>query len=512
MIEPIDKFIPRHKGDELPEAVALLPRGDLLLPYQQRAALQASTSPLLVIEKSRRIGLTWGMASNAVLTAGSARGEGGDDFSYISYSQEMTREFIDACAMWAKAFAIVGSAVDEFLFEDQDEHGNTKSIKAFRISFASGFEIVALSSAPRSLRGRKGVVFIDEAAFVDNLAELLKAALALLMWGGRVIVVSTHNGVDNPFNQLLDEIRSGRRKGDVMKITLADAIADGLYERICLVTGKEATPAGRRAWEADVRASYAEAAAEELDCIPAAGGGAFIDPALVIAAHHDDCAKPEMYQKGLCVAGRDIARRRDLDVIWVFEMIGNVLWLRLRSEARNTKLTLRQKIFSGLFRVFRIFRAMVDETGMGMGEVERAQEEFGEVVVVGVTFTAANKLDIALAMKKRFEDGTIRIFVDPEVRADFRAIKVSKGAGETVRLVNDTEEVHADMFWACALACKAADLGEPAYYGYKAAPKRDKFSDVPRGHERDRGLAPGRMRNRPDDRGAGARFRKGTTW
>lgn len=508
MIETIDKFIPRHKGDELPSAVAALPPGDLLLPYQQHAVDLCSKNRMVVIEKSRRVGLTWALAAHAVLKAGASRGARGSDVLYISYKHEIAREFIDACAMWAKAFAVASGEVGEFLFDDQDEHGNTKSIQAFRIRFASGFEIVGLSSAPRTIRGKQGDVFIDEASFVDNLGELLKAALALLMWGGSVFVVSTHNGVDNPFNQLLDEIRAGKRKGETLTITFDQAVADGLYERVRLVGGAE--DLSKPEWIADIRGFYGDAAAEELDCIPSAGGGAFIDPALVIAAHHDDCAKPELYEKGLCVAGRDIARRRDLDVIWVFELIGNTLWLRLRSEARNTKLTLRQKIFSGLFRIFRIFRALVDETGMGMGEVERAQEEFGEEVVGGVTFTAANKLDIALAMKKRFEDGTIRIFVDPEVRADFRAIKKAKGAGDTVRLVNDSEEVHADMFWACALACKAADMGEPAYHGYRAAPKNNKYSDVPRGFKRGSDLSPGRMRMKPTDRSTPpGRFRRG---
>ena len=35
---------------------------------------------------------------------------------------------------------------------------------------------------------------IDEAAFHDDLPELLKAALAFTMWGGVVRVISTHNG------------------------------------------------------------------------------------------------------------------------------------------------------------------------------------------------------------------------------------------------------------------------------------------------------------------------------
>ncbi len=512
MLTETQLFGDRHKGQELPAPLAGIERGDLLLPYQQRSLQECSTQALLVIEKSRRVGETWALAADAVLTSGSARGEGGDDCSYISYSQEMTREFIDACAMWAKAFAIVGSDVGEFLFEDQDEHGNTKNIKAFRVSFASGFEIVALSSAPRSLRGRKGKVYIDEAAFVDNLGELLKAALALLMWGGRVIVVSTHNGIDNPFNVLLDEIRAGRRKGATLKITLKDAIADGLYERVCLVTGRVATEEGKAQWEADIRAAYGEAAAEELDCIPATGAGAFIDPALVIAAHHDDCAKPELYKGGFCVVGRDIAKRIDLDVTWTFEMIGDVIWLREKREQRKSKLTESEAYFDGLMRRYQVLAAGLDQTGMGEGEVERAILKHGEGRVAGFLMTGPVRLDIGLAMKKRFEDGTIRIVADADTRADFRAVKRAKGVGDTVRLVNASDEVHADRFWACAIACKLAELGLLDYRGYRSMDRRRKFDEGKMG-DGDFDGAPARMRMRADERERrSGRFRRDGTW
>ena len=55
-------------------AIMRLPKGDLLLGYQQRTVdkLFAGTA-LLVIEKSRRIGLTWGVASFAALKAASSR-------------------------------------------------------------------------------------------------------------------------------------------------------------------------------------------------------------------------------------------------------------------------------------------------------------------------------------------------------------------------------------------------------------------------------------------------------
>ncbi len=143
-----------------------------------------------------------------MLTSGAQKSAGGMDTLYLGYNLDMAREFIDACAMWAQRLrARAASAVEEFLFQEQDEKGADRAIQAFRITFASGFEIVALSSRPRSLRGRQGFVILDEFAFHDDADELLKAAMALLIWGGKVLVISTHNGADNPFNELIEEIR-----------------------------------------------------------------------------------------------------------------------------------------------------------------------------------------------------------------------------------------------------------------------------------------------------------------
>ena len=70
-------------------------------------------------------------------------------------------------------------------------------ILAYRIRFASGHKIVALSSRPSNLRGKDGCAVIDEAAFHEDLPGLLKAALAFTMWGGLVRIISTHNGAHN---------------------------------------------------------------------------------------------------------------------------------------------------------------------------------------------------------------------------------------------------------------------------------------------------------------------------
>jgi len=453
-------------GAYLPDALRGRPMDGVLMAYQRAAVSLCLACAVVVIEKSRRIGLTWALAALAVLTGALRKSAGGKNTFYIGYNLDMAREFIDTCAMWAGAFGHAAGAIGEELFEDAA--GN--AVKAFRIEFASGFKVVALPSRPRSLRGMQGQVILDEAAFHDALEEMLKAAMAMLIWGGNVIVVSTHDGVSNPFNQLLDKIRAGEQSGETLTITFADAMDDGLYERVCLVAGREATPEGRLAWEAEIRGFYGDAAEEELDCIPRSGSGSLIKPEHLAACEHEDAGKPELYVGGLVYIGRDVARRIDGAIIWAFELVGDVLWLRDRYEERGVTFAHQDAAMDDLFQTRRVASCWIDQTGMGEKVVEDAQNRHGTYRVVGVLLTGPNRLDLATSLVQRFERGLIRVPPDPVIRADLRAIKKASGAQGQVRLVNEGE-VHADRFWAAGLASRAAD-SPPTEYDYLPVPRR----------------------------------------
>ena len=165
---------------------------DVLLTYQK--IWIADDSPLKIAEKSRRTGITWAEAADATLKSSLAKSEGGCNHFYVGSNKEMAREFIDAVAMWAKAFNKAAGDIQEEVFADED-----KDILTFVVYFSSGFKVQALSSNPSNLRGMQGTVTIDEAAFHERLAEVLKAAMALTMWGAKVRLISTPNCVDNLF-------------------------------------------------------------------------------------------------------------------------------------------------------------------------------------------------------------------------------------------------------------------------------------------------------------------------
>jgi phage FluMu gp28-like protein len=247
-----------------------MPDLSVLLPYQIKWI--QDTSPVKIWEKSRRIGASWCEAFDAV-TIASVK-QKAQNYWYISANKEMALEFIQDAAYWSRWFQAAASEVEEFVFEDETPEGK-RSIQAYRIKFASGKRITALSSSPRNLRGKQGVVCIDEAAFHEDLQGLLKAAIALLMWGGRVRILSTHNGEDNEFNSVIKDVLAGKRSFSLHRTTLDDALEEGVYKRICLVTKEEWTEAGELAWREELINFYGEHADEELFCVPENSSGAY---------------------------------------------------------------------------------------------------------------------------------------------------------------------------------------------------------------------------------------------
>lgn len=495
----------RASMQAFPAVLEGLPEGGVLLPYQGELTEAVSQYALVVTDKSRRIGATWGIGASAVLTSGAQKSAGGMDTLYLGYNLDMAREFIDVCAMWARAFGQACSEVGEFLFTEQDAKGAERAIQAFRITFASGFEIVALSSRPRSLRGRQGFVILDEFAFHDDAAELLKAAMALLIWGGKVLVISTHNGVDNPFNELLNEIRSGKRPGKVVRVTFDDALEQGLYQRICLVTGREWSPEAEAKWRADIRANYGADADEELDCIPSMGTGVYLSTAQIEAATHPapvlrltcppgfelraDAAREAYIRDWLeehaapvlatlpqhlrHAYGFDFARSGDLSVFLPVTLEQDLTRrVPFSLEMRNVPFVNQEQILYYIVdRLPRFVAGKHDARGNGQFLAERAVQKYG-ARVEAVMLSQGWYLENTPRLKTRIEERTFLVPADADIVADLRQIKMVRGIplvpeGATTR-GSDGGQRHGDTAIAAVLANAAAEA-DPVIYDYRTA-------------------------------------------
>ncbi|EBW2998064.1 hypothetical protein DPC15_10880 [Salmonella enterica subsp. enterica serovar Stanley] len=448
-------------GVDVPESLDLPKRMPVLLGYQ--AKWFKDESQICIAEKSRRTGLTWAEAARNVITAAKPKKRGGRNVFYVGSKQEMALEYISACALFARAFNQLAQAdVYEQTFWDSEKK---EEILTYMIRFPnSSFKIQALSSRPSNLRGLQGDVVIDEAAFHESLDELLKAAMALTMWGARVRIISTHNGVDNLFNQYIQEAREGRKDYSVHRITLDDAIADGLYKRICYVTGQVWSPQAEKKWRDDLyrNAPGKEDADEEYGCVPKKSGGAYIPHALIelamvrgipiltfeapedflsraawlreseINAWCEEHLKPllnALNERSRYSFGEDFARRGDLTCFTLLEITEDLQKREaFRVELRNMPYQQQRQIMLYILeRVTRLIGAAFDATGNGDFLAEAALERFGPEMVDSVQLSAKWYGEWMPKLKAEFEDQNIFVARHQTTLDDLRHIKVVAG-------------------------------------------------------------------------------------
>lgn len=500
---------PSRVANPLVEAITGIGRDDTpaaLLAYQQRWI--ADDSQLKIAEKSRRIGITWAEAADDVLIA--SRADGSNVF-YISATQDMAIEFIEACALWAKAFDLAAGQIEEGIFHDDGD----KQIKTYKIDFPkSGKRIVALSSRPANLRGKQGVIVIDEAAFAPDLAGLIKAAMAMLMWGDKVRIISTHDGDDNPFNELINEVRAGKRKGSVHRITFDDAVSDGLYRRVCLRKNRPWTKEGEAAWVAEVRGFYADDADEELDVVPARGSGTYLSLALLEQRMVPDvpivrgkwepdfsliaeptrarevaewCAKhlapvlSRLDKRRVHGFGFDFARVGDLSVLTVLEEGSDtVKRVVLVVELSRCPYKQQEQILDFVIDRLPRFRfGALDANGNGGQLAEHAGDKCGHARIEQVHLSEKFYMEQMPKFKAHLEDATLDgLPMDDQCRDDLRAIKRINGIPKIPKAKTQTADGkklqrHGDFAVSLFLADYAMSVESAGVcHGFESIPRR----------------------------------------
>jgi phage FluMu gp28-like protein len=468
--EPARPVLPRNpaelppelpRGSELPQDHDPLAAGILML--HQKEWLE-DRSDLKIAEKGRRTGITYAEALDDTIIAASARGEGGDNVFYIGDTKDKGREFIGYVAHFARIVAKELTTIEEFMFEDEQADGSSKYISAYRVRFASGFRVEALSSNPANIRGLQGIVVIDEAAYHRDVRAVIDAVNALLIWGGKVRVISTHNGVLNAFNELIREALAGKNKFKVHHIPFQAAVDNGLYKRVCLTRGWQYSEEAQAEWEALIRGSYGArdaAMKQELDAIPADAAGAALtrvqiervkDASVpVVRWHQPDSFKAlakelrEAVTRDFCQTqlkpvldrldprrahtfGMDFARSGDVSSLRASEIgTDTIRRCRLVLELRNIPFEVqRDVVFFVGERLPRFAHGALDATGNGAYLAEVASQKWhGRITEVKISaeWYRVNSPPYVDAI----DDQSVTIAADEDVIRDHQALQFVNG-------------------------------------------------------------------------------------
>jgi phage FluMu gp28-like protein len=461
---------------ELPAQVREIPEegfdplaAGVLMLHQREWIKQIHEYDLNIAEKGRRTGITYATALDDSITAASNKKAGGDNVYYIGDTKEKGLEFIGYVAKMAKIMAMAmaegWNGIEVFLFEDQQDDGSSKHITSYRIRFASGFQVVALSSNPANIRGLQGIVNIDEAAFHKSVQAVIDACTALLIWGGKIRIISTHNGMKNPFNQLIRDARAGDNAFKVFHCTFDDAVKNGLYKRVCLMKGWPWSAEAEQKWYDKIRKGYGTNTAamkEELDAIPREGSGVAIPGVLIeramkevrpiarLALDTEFTLKPLDYRDSWIrewikinidpllqlldkerqhFFGSDYARHADFAVFGPMtieqDLRRKVPFLVEMHNVPTRHQT--QIIWYIIDRLPRFVSGAMDATGNGSTLAEYTAERFGLERIFQVKLNDAWYRENMVRFQKAFEDDEMDIPKDADVLNDVRALEFIDG-------------------------------------------------------------------------------------
>ena len=456
------------------------------LPYQ--LAWINDKSPRKIVDKSRRVGLTCCEAYDAVSRRFRSSDRRDQDYWFASADESSAFEFIDYCRTFAEMFYSITQVIT-----DQVEDETTKrAATAFVIRCPNDKRITAMTSNPRRFRSKGGDVCLDEFAFHDDQRRMYSSAEPCTKWGGWMRILSTPNGEGTEYHKLVERCKKvlaamgcdpdhPPRDLDYQvvlakarelkktpyfsyhRVTIVDAVSQGLVQKINKTRHTTWTD---EAFIQDCRDACldSESFEQEYMCVAGAGSDVVLPYHVIELCEHDDCPQPDDeltgYTGGICFIGVDVGRTRDLTVIWVLEAVGDVLWTRQIKVVEKTPLPDQEKILGQVLKSVRFGKCCIDQTGIGLGLAEYTQRAFGEAAVEGVQFTEPSKHAMAVGMTGRFADRGLRIPSDNgDLRDDLHSVRKIVTGGHITYKAPRNSDGHADRFWACALALRAAGTG-----------------------------------------------------
>jgi phage FluMu gp28-like protein len=355
--------------------------------------------------------------------------------------------------------------------------------------------IKVLAANPRTARGFSGDLIMDEFAFHENSAAIWEAAEPIISANPDFLcrIASTGNGKRNMFYQLISE-------GEIpyYRVRRSDAWAQGELRIYSITSGKEITPEEARRQASDKRAYD-----QNYECAFNDENSILLPHELISAAQRvefgtdeqawGEVALARMYRaQGELFVGWDFARSSDLSVQIVIEKIGTVKRMIGMLVMQDTRVKAQGAQFSAIAALPKFRGAALDMTGNGLGAFEDAEDAHGTHRIEGVNFSSTEPTSdrirregrraptakvteiMATNLVAEFEDKTIEITTDPQLRDDLRKPEklTSPGGRVTIAAARDAAG-HADRFWALALAVRAAGNVAPFHYSPVTDRERD---------------------------------------
>jgi phage FluMu gp28-like protein len=428
----------------------------LLLPYQKKWI--NDSAPIKLMEKSRQIGISWATAYS-VIRRHLSKDNTLDTF-ISTRDHYLSRLFLKDCQSFAQL-------IDSFLKQKGRPILCKKQASKCTLNFTNGTRIHALSSSPNAQAGKRGTRILDEFALHADPESLYTIAYPGTTWGGQQIIISTHRGKHNYFNQLIQEILHNGNPKQIShhRVTLEDALDQGFLKLLKAKIPKDdpRQDMNESSYFDYIRQSCSshEAFLQEYMCQPEDSASAFLPYELILQNEYPPSINWEeplpLRNDADFYLGIDIGRTQDYTVFYLIQKEASLYLTRKIISLKDQPFSKQARLLHDLLLYPSLRRVCIDQSGLGRQFAESFKEQYSKGRIEGITFTNSTKETLAYALRSSMESHSFRIPSLAYLRADFNRIqKITTLSGNTRLDTPPSKDGHSDHFWAAALALHAA--------------------------------------------------------
>ncbi len=190
-----------------------------LFPRQKEIISAYEKHRFNIVTKPRQAGVSTTTAAYMSIKVGFADADNPENILIIANKQELAfeflakiKDFLNQLPRWVWGHEYYGNAKNEgksiFLTDSKKE-----------IKLPNGSRVKAVATSKDALRGFTPTFLImDEAAYIDNGAEVFGAALTALGTGGRATLISTPNGMDALYYKTYDQARNKKNNFNIVEM------------------------------------------------------------------------------------------------------------------------------------------------------------------------------------------------------------------------------------------------------------------------------------------------------
>jgi hypothetical protein len=190
-----------------------------LFPRQKQIVKAYESHPYNLVTKPRQAGISTTTQAYMSIKAGFCDPDNPETILIIANKLKLAQKFVRGIKDYLTQLPRWIWGPDYYGSEENEKRDIFITDSKIEIELPNGTQIIAVATSEDALRGYTPTYLVfDEAAFIDNGDAVYAAAMSSCATGGRVMLISTPNGMDPLYYKTYEQSKTGMNNYNIVEM------------------------------------------------------------------------------------------------------------------------------------------------------------------------------------------------------------------------------------------------------------------------------------------------------